>query len=93
MSNVHVHQRSLNFHTAARHVMRLACEKAVMLGALRPDDAQALQLAARCKMHTAQVRVATELVFDLCHAARLARGSISAALLPAPRLFDQEPTA
>jgi|HubBroStandDraft_6_1064221.scaffolds.fasta_scaffold132256_4 hypothetical protein len=71
-SNVFVLQRALDFHAAARHVLRLACEQAVMRGALRPDDAQALQFAARHKMHTAQVRCATELVFDLSHAAALA---------------------
>jgi hypothetical protein len=71
-SNVFVLQRALDFHAAARHVLRLACERAVMRGALRPDDAHALQLTARHKMHTAQVRRATELVFDLSHAAQLA---------------------
>ena len=91
MSNVFPLQRSLNFHAAARHVLRLASERAVLQGALRPDDSFDLQNAARTKMHTAQVRQATELVLQLSHAARLARGNISVALLPAPRLFDQEP--
>jgi len=85
--NVFPHQRALEFHATARHVLALACEKAVLACALRPDDAHALQLAARTKMHTAQVRQAIELVFRLSHAAKLAREH-SARLLPAA-----EPTA
>lgn len=77
MSNVFVLQRSLDFHAAARHVLRLASERAVLSGALRPDDAFDLQTAARTKMHTAQVRQATELVLALTDAARAARQPIS----------------
>jgi hypothetical protein len=80
-SNVFTHTRGLQYHAAARHVLRLACEKAVMRGALRNDDAWALQQAARTKMHTAQVRCATELVLQLSHAAALAR-SMPQKLLP-----------
>ena len=79
-SNIFPHQRGLQFHAAACHVLRLVTEKAVMQGALRNDDAFALLQAARTKMHTAQVRQATELVFALQHAARLAR---TLPLLPA----------
>jgi hypothetical protein len=102
MSNIFPHQRSLDFHTAACHVLRLACEKAVMLGALRPDDAHALQLAAKSKMHTGQVRGAIQLVFQLSDAVRLARAQmphaamLASKLLPTtfpqcPRPFEQEP--
>ena len=76
-SNVFPLQRSLDFHAAARHVLRLASEKAVLSGALRADDAFDLQNAARTKMHTAQVRRATELVLALTDAARQARQPIS----------------
>ncbi len=75
--NVFLHQRSLDFHAAARHVLRLASERAVLSGALRPDDSYDLQNAARTKMHTAQVRRATELVLALTDAARAAREPIS----------------
>ena len=64
-SNIYPHARALSFHAAATHVLRLACEKAVLAGALRPDWAFELQVAARQKMHTAQVRQATELVLAL----------------------------
>jgi hypothetical protein len=84
MSNIFPHRRSLDFHTAARHVLRLACEKAVMLGALRPDDAHALQLAAKSKMHTGQVHGAIQLVFQLSDAVRLTRSLVPASKLLPP---------
>ena len=84
MSNIFPHSRSLQFHAAARHVMRLACERAVLRGALRPDDSFDLQAAARCKMHTAQVRQATELVLQLTEAHKVARQQER--LLPGPQL-------
>jgi len=80
--NLFPHRRSLEWHAAATHVLRLACEKAVLLGALRPDDSWQLQQAARTKMHTGQVRGAIQLVFQLSDAQRLAR-SQPAKLLPA----------
>jgi hypothetical protein len=86
-SNVFILQRALDFHAAARHVLRLACEQAVMRGALRPDDAHLLQLAARHKMHTAQVRCATELIFQLSHAVELVKPRI---LTPQKLLPDVE---
>jgi hypothetical protein len=70
MSNVIPHSRALEYHAAARHVMRLACEKAVMLNALGPDVAYELQQRARTKMHTGEVRLATELVLQLSHPTR-----------------------
>ena len=80
MSNIFPLQRSLDFHAAARHVLRLASERAVLQGALRPDDSYDLQNAARTKMHTAQVRQATELVLALTEAAKAARAPITLTL-------------
>jgi len=87
MSNVFPHRRSLEFHAAAQHVLRVACEKAVLACALRPDDAWVLQQAARTKMHTAHLRCATELVLQLSHTATLAHDQM-------PRLLPStEPVA
>ena len=65
MSNILQHTKALEYHAAARHVLGLAAERAVLAGALRPDDAFELQQRARTRMNTADVRLAIELVLQL----------------------------
>jgi len=51
------HERSFQFHAAALHVLGLACQRSVMAGRLRCDEAFHLQRIARNRLDTGQLRM------------------------------------